>query len=63
MGKLIKFNNNYLSKSMTIANKIHFYCGSTDRWGFSLTYSIHDHALTVELVHWYLAIEVWSYEE
>jgi hypothetical protein len=52
-----------MSKILTIANKVHFYFGSTDRWGFSLTYSIHDHALTVKLVHWYLAIEVWSYEE
>ena len=59
---MLKFRNDSypgFSVALVVNEKIRFYAGKTDHWGFAIGYNHYDRSFTIELLHWYLGVEVW----
>lgn len=50
------------TRSIAINDKVRFFVGTTDHWGFAIEYSHYDRCFTIEIVHWYFGVEVWHNE-
>lgn len=48
-----------LSASMTLFEKVNFYVGVTDHWGFGFQISFYDRSFTLDFLRWYLGFEIW----
>jgi|LakMenEpi03Aug12_release.lakeMendotaPanAssembly.Ray.scaffolds.fasta_scaffold21008_2 hypothetical protein len=40
--------------------KIRFFMGKWDSWGMGIAFCKYDNSITINLIHWYFAIEVYS---
>lgn len=40
--------------------KLKFGWGKWDSWGFGVAYCHYDQAISVEFIHWYAYVEVWT---
>lgn len=43
--------------------RIKFFAGKWDSWGFEISYCHWYKGMTIGLLHWYLAFEIWTKEE
>lgn len=57
----IKFEKSWIgTRSLTINDKIRFFAGTSDHWGIGINYCHYDRSLTVDILHWYIGLEVWN---
>lgn len=57
--KITKDGSSRLSKGIVVNDKVRFYVGKTDRWGFAISYSSYERSFSVEVLHWYAGVEVY----
>jgi len=57
--RIEKENFMRLSSSVTINEVVRFYAGVTDHWGFAIAYNNYDHSFTVEILRWYVGVEIY----
>jgi hypothetical protein len=65
MSKWFKIDNSDwgLSKAIVIFDKVRFYAGITDHWGFGIAYCHYDRSLTIDFLCWYTGVEVYHKDE
>lgn len=62
MAKWIRFKpweKNWRSARMTLFNKVDFYVGESAYWGIGFEISFNERSLTINLLKWYVGVEVW----
>jgi hypothetical protein len=57
--KIISESFSRLSRSVVVNDKVRFYAGMTDHWGFAISYCRYDRSVTIEVVRWYAGFEVY----
>lgn len=65
VSKWIRFDKSSwgLSRSIVIFNKVNFYAGVTDHWGLGFDINFYDRSFTIDILHWYIGVEVWHSEQ
>ena len=43
--------------------KLKFGCGKWDSWGFGIAYCHYGRSISIEFIHWYFFVEVWTTAE
>ena len=62
MSKWIRFKpweKTWRSARMTLFNKINFYVGESSYWGIGFELSFNERSFTINLLKWYIGVEVW----
>lgn len=64
MSKWIKFDKSSwgFSRSIVIFDKVNFYAGVSDHWGLGFNISFYDRSFTIDILQWYIGVEVWHNE-
>ena len=48
-----------LSKAIVLFDNVRFYAGTTDHWGIGIYYCHYDRSLTIDILCWYIGVEVY----
>jgi len=61
--RFIKLDKSWVgSVRLTVGGRVSLYAGQTDHWGLGFDFNFWDRSFTLEIIHWYLGVEVWHKE-
>jgi hypothetical protein len=43
--------------------KVKFGAGKWDSWGFGISYCHYDRSISINLIHWFFYVEMWTARE
>lgn len=45
--------------AIIVSDKAEIYFGSTDHWGFAISYCHYDRSFTIEILNWFFGFAIW----